>query len=149
MPTPNADVIYAMSYLNLKQDGPLVVQAPPGVLGMLSDFSQRPLTDVGLVGADKGEGGQFLLVLPHNDGPPLPSGYTSAATANWWPGVTRLCAWCENPIPARAQGCRLLLRRTPRPADSSNARRPESAGYEMAGALRGAQRLDELLLVHC
>jgi hypothetical protein len=38
VPTPNADVIYAMSYLNLKQDGQLVVQAPPGVLGMLSDF---------------------------------------------------------------------------------------------------------------
>ena len=38
VPTPNADVIYAMSYLDLKQDGPLVVQAPPGVLGMLSDL---------------------------------------------------------------------------------------------------------------
>ena len=49
-----------MSYLNLKQDGPLVVQAPPGVLRMLSDFWQRPLTDVGLVMPDKGEGGQFL-----------------------------------------------------------------------------------------
>ena len=34
------------------------------------------------------------------------------------------------------------------PADSSNPRRLESAGYEMAGTLRGAQRLDELLLVH-
>jgi hypothetical protein len=31
-------VIYAMSYLDLKQDAPPVVQAPPGVLGMLSDF---------------------------------------------------------------------------------------------------------------
>ena len=48
---------------------------------MLSDFWQRPLTDVGSVGPDKGEGGQFLLV-PHYDGPPLPDGYyTSAATA--------------------------------------------------------------------
>jgi hypothetical protein len=76
VPTPNADVIYAMSYLDLKRDRPLVVQAPPGVLGMLSDFWQRPLTDVGLVGPDKGEGGQFLLVPPHYDGPPLPGGYT-------------------------------------------------------------------------
>jgi hypothetical protein len=33
VPTPNADVIYAMSYLDLKQDGPLVVQAPPGCWG--------------------------------------------------------------------------------------------------------------------
>ena len=30
--------------------------------GVLCDFWQRPLTDVGLVGPDKGEGGQFLLV---------------------------------------------------------------------------------------
>jgi hypothetical protein len=29
VPTPNADVIYAMSYLDLKQDGPLVVEALP------------------------------------------------------------------------------------------------------------------------
>jgi len=48
---------------------------------MLSDFWQRPLTDVGLVGRDKGEVGHFLLVPPHYDGPPLPGGYyTSAAT---------------------------------------------------------------------
>ena len=48
---------------------------------MLSDFWQRPLTDVGLVGRDKGEGGHFLLVPLHYDGPPLPGGYyTSAAT---------------------------------------------------------------------
>jgi hypothetical protein len=59
---PNADVVYAMSYLDLKEDGPLVVQAPPGILGTLSDFWQRPLTDVGLAGPDKGEGGQYLLL---------------------------------------------------------------------------------------
>jgi hypothetical protein len=39
--TPNADVIYAMSYLDLKKDGPLVVAAPPGILGMFTDFWQR------------------------------------------------------------------------------------------------------------
>ena len=32
VPTPNADVIYAMSCVDLKQDRPLVVQAPPGAL---------------------------------------------------------------------------------------------------------------------
>lgn len=74
IPTPNADVVYGMSYLDL-HDGPLVVQAPPGVLGMLSDFWQRPLSDVGLAGPDRGEGGQYLLVPPHYDGPALPAGY--------------------------------------------------------------------------
>jgi hypothetical protein len=28
------------------------------------------------IAAYKGEGGQFLLVPPHYDGPPLPGGYT-------------------------------------------------------------------------
>ena len=38
VPTPNCDVIYSMSYLDLKKDGPLVVYAPPGVIGMFDDF---------------------------------------------------------------------------------------------------------------
>jgi hypothetical protein len=75
VPTPNADVIYAMSYLDLRADGPLVVQAPPGMMGMLSDVWQRPLSDVGFAGPDKGQGGQYLVVPPHYDGPPLPGGY--------------------------------------------------------------------------
>jgi hypothetical protein len=59
VPTPNADVIYAMSYLSLAADGPLVVEAPPGILGMLSDFWQRSLSDVGFAGPDRGQGGQL------------------------------------------------------------------------------------------
>ena len=31
VPTPNCDVIYSMSYLDLKETGPLVVYAPPHV----------------------------------------------------------------------------------------------------------------------
>jgi hypothetical protein len=36
--TPNSDVIYAMGYLDLKQDGPMVIEAPPGMQGILNDF---------------------------------------------------------------------------------------------------------------
>jgi hypothetical protein len=46
VPTPNADVIYAMSYLDLAETGPLVVAAPPQVIGMFTDFFQRTITDV-------------------------------------------------------------------------------------------------------
>ena len=49
VPTPNADVIYSMSYLDLKKTGPLVVSAPPQVIGMFTDFFQRTITDVGLI----------------------------------------------------------------------------------------------------
>lgn len=74
VPTPNADVIYSMSYLDLKKDGPLVVAAPPNVIGMFTDFFQRTITDVGLIGPDRARGGLYLLVPPNYDGP-RPEGY--------------------------------------------------------------------------
>jgi hypothetical protein len=62
VPTPNADVIYSMSYLDLKEAGPLVVAAPPNVIGMFTDFFQRTLTDVGAIGPDRARGGLYLPV---------------------------------------------------------------------------------------
>jgi hypothetical protein len=41
--TPNSDVIYAMGYVDLGQDGPLVIEVPPRQQGILDDFWQRPL----------------------------------------------------------------------------------------------------------
>src|SRR5271157_4041357 len=74
VPTPNADIIYSMSYLDLKKTGPLVVNAPPHVIGMFTDFFQRTLIDVGWSGPDKGEGGLYLLLPPDYQGP-VPAGY--------------------------------------------------------------------------
>ncbi len=36
--TPNCDVMYAMNYLDLGKDGPLVFEAPPMLQGILLDF---------------------------------------------------------------------------------------------------------------
>jgi len=80
--TPNSDVIYAMSYVDLGKDGPLVFEAPPGLQGILLDFWQRPIPvdggkffgDVGLPGPDAGKGGKFLL-LPPGYKRTVPSGY--------------------------------------------------------------------------
>ncbi|WP_244619277.1 DUF1254 domain-containing protein [Rhizobium sp. 18055] len=74
VPTPNADVIYSMSYLDLKKDGPLVVAAPPNVIGMFTDFYQRTITDVGAIGPDRARGGLYLLLPPDYDGD-VPKGY--------------------------------------------------------------------------
>lgn len=74
VPTPNADVIYSMSYLDLKETGPLVVKAPPNVIGMFTDFFQRTLTDVGAAGPDRARGGLYLLLPPGYDGY-VPKGY--------------------------------------------------------------------------
>jgi len=77
--TPNSDVIYAMSYLDLKKDGPLVVEVPKGVQGLFDDFWQRPIEgpkidghtwigDVGFAGPDKGQGGTYVLLPPDYQG---------------------------------------------------------------------------------
>jgi hypothetical protein len=74
VPTPNADVIYSMSYLDLKETGPLVVAAPRDIIGMFIDFFQRTITDVGLIGPDRARGGLYLLLPPDYDGE-VPKGY--------------------------------------------------------------------------
>ncbi|MCZ8107351.1 MAG: DUF1254 domain-containing protein [Burkholderiales bacterium] len=80
--TPNSDVIYAMSYVDLGRDGPLVFEAPPNLQGILLDFWQRPIPvdggkffgDVGLPGPDGGKGGKFLILPPGYSGE-VPEGY--------------------------------------------------------------------------
>jgi hypothetical protein len=79
---PNSDVLYAMSYVDLGKDGPLVMEAPPMLQGILLDYWQRPIPvdggkffgDVGLAGPDAGKGGKFLLVPPGYKGS-VPEGY--------------------------------------------------------------------------
>jgi hypothetical protein len=82
VPTPNCDVIYAMSYLDLKETGPLVVYAPPGVIGMFNDFFQHTLTDVGAAGPDRGQGGLYLLLPPGYRGI-VPGGYHSFESSTY------------------------------------------------------------------
>jgi hypothetical protein len=84
--TPNFDVIYALGYLDLKEDGPMVIEVPPGLQGILDDFWQRPIRsegriggrewagDVGLHGPDQGGGGKYLILPPDYKGP-IPSDY--------------------------------------------------------------------------
>ena len=72
--TPNSDVIYGMGYLDLAKDGPTVIEVPPKLQGMLDDFWHRPLTDVGFVGPDNGEGGKYLILPPDFQGE-APEGY--------------------------------------------------------------------------
>ena len=54
-------------------DGPLVVETPPGVLGIFDDFWFGWISDFGLAGPDKGQGGTFLLV-PQGYSGKLPEG---------------------------------------------------------------------------
>ena len=61
-----------MGFLDLS-DGPVVLETPPKFLGAVQDAWFRWVTDLGLPGPDRGEGGKYLIVPPGYDGP-LPEG---------------------------------------------------------------------------
>lgn len=72
--TANANTPYTWMWINL-HDGPLVAEIPPNVLGLVNDFWFYYVTDVGLVGPDKGKGGKYLIVPPGYKGE-TPEGYS-------------------------------------------------------------------------
>jgi hypothetical protein len=71
--TPNTDSIYNLMWLDTK-DGPLVIETPPNVLGVIDDHWFQYVTDFGRIGPDKNKGGKFLLLPPGYTGP-VPQGY--------------------------------------------------------------------------
>ena len=72
--TANPDVIYAFAWLDLKKEGPTVLEMPPGLQGLLDDMWHRPLTDIGAAGPDKNKGGKYLILPPGHKGE-VPEGY--------------------------------------------------------------------------
>ena len=73
--TANADTVYFWVNLNVTK-GPLVVETPPLSLGVIDDIWFRWVTDFGLPGPDRGEGGRYLLVPPGYKGELPESGYS-------------------------------------------------------------------------
>lgn len=71
--TTNTSTSYSGVCIDL-HDGPLVIQAPPGVFGAINDVWERWVVDIGLTGPDKGQGGPYLLLPPGYDGK-IPDGY--------------------------------------------------------------------------
>ena len=70
--TANADTIYFWVNLDVTK-GPIVVETPPRVLGVVDDMWFQWITDFGLPGPDRGEGGKYLFVPPDYKGE-LPGG---------------------------------------------------------------------------
>ena len=70
--TANADTVYFWGNVSLA-DGPMVIDIPPNVLGVIDDFWFRWIGDFGTPGPDRGHGGRYLLVPQEYDGP-LPEG---------------------------------------------------------------------------
>jgi hypothetical protein len=71
--TANANTPYTWMWINLK-DGPLVAEIPSNVLGMINDFWFYYVTDLGIVGPDKGKGGKYIVLPPNYQGE-IPDGY--------------------------------------------------------------------------
>jgi hypothetical protein len=92
--TANATTPYIIGTVNLSETGPFVVDLPAGAIaGMIDDFWQRPVTDLGLPGPDKGKGGKYLITPPGYSGE-KPSGYTvfESPTNNIFIGIRLLDA---------------------------------------------------------
>lgn len=66
--TANCNTPYTNMWIDLR-NGPLVLEVPPKVLGIINDSWGRYVVDIGMVGPDRGEGGKYLV---------LPTGYTGA-----------------------------------------------------------------------
>ena len=72
--TANTSTMYAMGWLDLKKEGPIVVDLPPRMLGILDDAAFLYMEDLGVAGPDKGKGGKFLILPPGYTGN-VPDGY--------------------------------------------------------------------------
>jgi hypothetical protein len=80
--TANTETVYALGHLNLKDDGPTVIEAPSKMLGFVQDGLQRYLIDIGPLGPDKGAGGKFLI-LPPGYSREVPAGYFVALSPTY------------------------------------------------------------------
>jgi hypothetical protein len=72
--TANADTIYFWVNFDASA-GPIVVETPPMSLGIFDDMWFHWISDFGLPGPDRGEGGRFLLIPPGYKGELPASGY--------------------------------------------------------------------------
>ncbi|GAG38296.1 unnamed protein product, partial [marine sediment metagenome] len=92
--TANATTPYILATVNLSETGPFVVDLPAGAIaGMIDDFWQRPVTDLGLPGPDEGKGAKYLITPPGYSGE-KPSGYAvfESPTNNIFIGIRLLDA---------------------------------------------------------
>jgi hypothetical protein len=72
--TGNTESLYAFIVVDLKADGPTVIEVPPGVMGPFDDHNFLFVFDIGPTGKDQGKGGKYL-VLPPDYEDEVPEGY--------------------------------------------------------------------------
>ncbi len=84
--TGNTSTVYASAILDLKIDGPTVIEVPRGSgPGTVNDAFFRFVVDMGMPGPDRGQGGKYLILPPDFEGD-VPDGYFvahSTSYTNW------------------------------------------------------------------
>jgi len=97
--TANASMTYIVGLPDLTRTGPLIIDYPSGSsAGVILDFWQRPVHEMGEFGPDKGVGGRYLVVAPGQKAPPNVSDFVvQSPTTNVFIGFRALDA-----DPARA-----------------------------------------------
>jgi len=84
--TGNTDTVYASTFLDLREDGPTVIEIPPGAgPGTVNDAFFRFVIDMGAPGPDRGKGGKYLILPPDHKGD-VPEGFfvaQSTSYSNW------------------------------------------------------------------
>ena len=79
----NADTPYAITTVDLKATGPMVVELPPGpFIGFVNDHNMRWVQDIGTIGPEKGQGGKHLILPPDYTGT-VPEGYYAGRSKTW------------------------------------------------------------------
>ena len=133
--TANADTYYIWSYLDLTK-GPLVIEVPPGMLGILDDMWWNWISDFGLPGADRGQGGKYLLLPPGYNGDVPEGGFYVRKSRTYQ---------------AAFLGRAFLQNNDPKPVDDLVKRTlkiypyvPGSEGSSVASYLKGEGRLGAL-----
>ena len=71
--TPNTETPQTWVSLDLSK-GPMVLETPPNVIGVVDDMLFHYVTDFGMLGPDKNKGGKFLFLPPGYKGE-IPKGY--------------------------------------------------------------------------
>ena len=67
--TGNTDTVYVSAILDLKKDGPTVIEIPPETgPGTVNDAFFRFVTDTGAPGPDRGNGGKYVILPPDYQG---------------------------------------------------------------------------------
>jgi len=72
--TANSTTVYVSKCYDL-ENGPIVIEMPPGMLGPMDDAYFRHIADFGVTGVDKGKGGRYLFVPPGYKGELPKEGY--------------------------------------------------------------------------